>query len=153
MLLVPLMLALGLAAEVLEGALDPGVNTHAAFQNYLEIERQALKKEDDANSRERLATVERDLAEIREKASALRARWTQERESMQQIAELKKKIDALRHEESIEERKGNFERVAQIRYGELPALEKERDERQDAAQRFAAGGEIAERPLGARHAQ
>ena len=91
----------------------------------LEIERQALKKEDDENSRERLAAVERELAEIREKASALRARWTQERESMQHIADLKKQIEALRHEESSEERKGNFERVAQIRYGELRQAEAE----------------------------
>jgi len=91
----------------------------------LEIERQALKKEEDENSRERLATVERELAEIREKASALRARWTQERESMQHIADLKKQIEALRHEESSEERKGNFERVAQIRYGELRLAEAE----------------------------
>jgi ATP-dependent Clp protease ATP-binding subunit ClpB len=91
----------------------------------LEIERQALKKEEDVNSRERLATVERELAELREKAAALRARWTQERESMQHIAELKKKIEALRHEEGIEERKGNFERVAQIRYGDLRQAEAE----------------------------
>jgi len=91
----------------------------------LEIERQALKKEEDPNSRERLAAVEKELATLREQANALRARWTQERESMQHIAELKKRIEALRHEEGLEERKGNYERVAQIRYGELRQAEAE----------------------------
>jgi ATP-dependent Clp protease ATP-binding subunit ClpB len=91
----------------------------------LEIERQALKKEEDPNSRERLAVVEKELAGIREQANALRARWTQERESMQKIADLKKRIEALHHEESTEERRGNFERVAQIRYGELRQEEAE----------------------------
>jgi ATP-dependent Clp protease ATP-binding subunit ClpB len=91
----------------------------------LEIERQALKKEEDPNSRERLAAVEKELATIREQANALRARWTQERELMQRISELKKQIEALRHEESVEERKGNYERVAQIRYGQLRQAEAE----------------------------
>ncbi|MFB3815571.1 MAG: ATP-dependent chaperone ClpB [Terriglobales bacterium] len=91
----------------------------------LEIERQALKKEDDSNSRERLAQLEKELAEVREQANALRARWKQEREAMQHVADLKKRIEALRHEEQVEERKGNFERVAQIRYGELRQAEAE----------------------------
>jgi ATP-dependent Clp protease ATP-binding subunit ClpB len=85
----------------------------------LEIERQALKKEDDPSSRERLAAIEKELAGIREQATALRARWKQERDAMQHIADLKKRIEALRHEEQTEERRGNYERVAQIRYGEL----------------------------------
>ncbi len=91
----------------------------------LEIERQALKKEEDPNSRERLAAVEKELAGVREQADALRARWNQERESMQKVADLKKRIEALRHEEATEERKGNYERVAQIRYGELRQAEAE----------------------------
>ncbi len=91
----------------------------------LEIERQALKKEEDPNSRERLAAVERELAGIREQATALRARWKQERDAMQHVADLKKRIEALRHEEATEERKGNYERVAQIRYGELRQAEAE----------------------------
>src|SRR5512146_672375 len=95
----------------------------------LEIERQALKKEEDANSRERLAAVEKELAGIREQATALRARWKQERDAMQHVADLKKRIEALRHEEATEERKGNYERVAQIRYGELRQAEAELQKR------------------------
>src|SRR5579863_7371801 len=60
----------------------------------LEIERAALKRETDKNSRARMEEVERSLSEIREKATALRARWTQEREAITRISELKKQIEA-----------------------------------------------------------
>src|SRR5262252_9425078 len=91
----------------------------------LEIERQALKRENDPNSKERLAAVEKELAEIREKANALRARWKQEREGIARIKELKEKIENLRHEEQKEERSGNLERVAQLRYGLIRQAEEE----------------------------
>jgi ATP-dependent Clp protease ATP-binding subunit ClpB len=85
----------------------------------LEIERQALKKESDANSRERLAQVERELAEVREHSNALKVRWQQEKESIGQVRRLKERIEQLKLEEAAAERKGNLERVAQIRYGDL----------------------------------
>jgi ATP-dependent Clp protease ATP-binding subunit ClpB len=83
----------------------------------LEIEKQALKKEDDSNSKERLALVEKELAGIREKSNALKARWKQEKDVIAQARTLKEKLEQLRVEEAAEERKGNLERVAQIRYG------------------------------------
>jgi ATP-dependent Clp protease ATP-binding subunit ClpB len=85
----------------------------------LEIEKQALKKEDDPNSRERLAAVERELAQIREQANALKARWKQEKEAITRIRQLKERIEQLKLEEQQAERKGDLERVAAIRYGEL----------------------------------
>ena len=91
----------------------------------LEIERQALKKENDANSRERLAAVERELAEIRETSNRLKARWKQEKEEIGRIRELKEKIEQLKLEELQAERKGNLERVAAIRYGDLRQTETE----------------------------
>jgi ATP-dependent Clp protease ATP-binding subunit ClpB len=91
----------------------------------LEIERQALKKEKDPNSKERLEVVERELAEIREKADALKLRWRAEKESITRIREVKEKIEQLKIQEQAEERKGNFEAVAKLRYAELPALEKQ----------------------------
>src|SRR5579863_6952296 len=91
----------------------------------LEIERAALKRETDANSRARMEEVERSLSEIREKATALRARWTQEREAITRISELKKQIEALRFEAEEQTRKGQLERAAQIQYGDLPRLEAE----------------------------
>jgi ATP-dependent Clp protease ATP-binding subunit ClpB len=91
----------------------------------LEIERAALKRETDPNSRERMAEVERSLSEIKEQTTALRARWTKERDAISRISELKKKIEALRFEAEEQTRRGQLERAAQIQYGELPKLERE----------------------------
>ena len=91
----------------------------------LEIERQALKREDDANSRERLAAVEKELAHIREEANALKARWKQEKEAIAKVRELKERIEQLKLEEQEATRKGDYNRAAQIQYGEIPQLEAE----------------------------
>ncbi len=91
----------------------------------LQIEQAALKRETDTNSRERLAEVERELATLKEKTTALRARWTRERDAISHISELKKKIEALRFEAEEQTRKGQLDRTAQIQYGELPKLETE----------------------------
>ena len=91
----------------------------------LEIERAALKREHDANSVERRAVVEKELATIQEQASGLRARWQTERSAITRISELKKQIEALRFEAEEQTRKGNLERAAQLQYGDLPKLEAE----------------------------
>jgi ATP-dependent Clp protease ATP-binding subunit ClpB len=91
----------------------------------LEIEKQALKKEDDRNSRERLALVEKELADIREKSNALKAKWRQEKDLIAKARALKEKLEQLKVEEQAEERKGNLERVAQIRYGLIRQTEEE----------------------------
>src|ERR1700732_4143414 len=89
----------------------------------LEIEKQALKKESDANSRERLAVIEKELAELREKSNALKANWRKEKDLIAHSRELKEKIEKLKIEEQAEERKGNLQRVAEIRYGLLRQAE------------------------------
>jgi len=91
----------------------------------LEIEKQALKKEDDANSKERLAHVEKELAGIREQSNALKAKWKQEKDVIARARALKEKLEQLKIEEAAEERKGNLERVAQIRYGLIRNTEEE----------------------------
>jgi ATP-dependent Clp protease ATP-binding subunit ClpB len=91
----------------------------------LEIEKQALKREDDANSKERLAHVEKELAGIREQSNALKAKWKQEKDVIAKARALKEKLEQLRIEEAAEERKGNLERVAQIRYGLIRQTEQE----------------------------
>ncbi len=91
----------------------------------LEIEKQALRKEDDANSRERLANVERELAEVREKSNALKAKWKQEKDVIARSRQFKERIEQLKLEEQTEERKGNLQRVAEIRYGLLRQAEAE----------------------------
>ena len=91
----------------------------------LEIEKQALKKESDPNSKERLAVIEKELAELREKSNALKANWKREKDLIARARTLKEKIEQLKIEEQAEERKGNLQRVAEIRYGLLVQTEEE----------------------------
>jgi ATP-dependent Clp protease ATP-binding subunit ClpB len=91
----------------------------------LEIEKQALKKEDDPNSRERLAVIDKELAEIREKSNTLKAAWKQEKDLIARQRALKEKLEQLRIEEQTEERKGNLQRVAEIRYSLIRQVEEE----------------------------
>jgi ATP-dependent Clp protease ATP-binding subunit ClpB len=108
----------------------------------LEIERAALKRETDANSKERIKAVEHEIGNLREQITALRARWTKEREAINRVGELKKKIEALRFEAEEQTRKGQLERAAQIQYGELPKLEaelKKLNAAQDGAGKDGAG--------------
>jgi len=104
----------------------------------LEIEREALKRETDKNSRERRDEVEREVAELTEQITAKRARWTKEREADSHISEIKGKIEALRFEAEEQTRKGQLERAAQIQYGELPKLDAEL-KRLEAAQEASTG--------------
>src|ERR1039457_7278713 len=113
----------------------------------LDIEREALKRETDANSVARRDEVEREAAALTEKITALRARWTKEREAISRISELKKKIEALRFEAEEQTRKGQLERAAQIQYGELPKLEaelKKLNAAQDGAQKDGAVARLLE---------
>lgn len=91
----------------------------------LEIEKQALKKEDDANSKDRLGVIEKELAEIREKSNALKANWKKEKDLIARSRELKEQIEKLKTDEQAELRKGNNERVAELRYGRIPQAEQE----------------------------
>jgi ATP-dependent Clp protease ATP-binding subunit ClpB len=93
----------------------------------LEIERQALKKEKDPASKERLEGIEAELADLKERASALRARWQKEKETIEAAGKLKEQRDALKVEEQNAERRGDLEKVAEIRYGKLVELKKKMD--------------------------
>src|SRR5580765_2983607 len=92
---------------------------------HLEIEKQSLKKESDANSKERLAVIEKELAELREQSHALKANWKREKDLIATARTLKEKLEQLRIEEQTEERKGNLQRVAEIRYGLIRQTEEE----------------------------
>ena len=105
----------------------------------LEIEKQALKKENDSNSKERLAVIERELAEIREKSNALKAKWKQEKDLIARQRQLKEKLEQLKVEEQTEERKGNLQRVAEIRYSLIRQTEEELKKLTD--QMTKSGGE------------
>jgi ATP-dependent Clp protease ATP-binding subunit ClpB len=91
----------------------------------LEIELAAMAKESD-DVRE---PVERALADAQEERNGLAARWAKEKEALDRVGEITTRIDELRSDSASAEREGNLQRVAEIRYGELPALEKELAER------------------------
>jgi ATP-dependent Clp protease ATP-binding subunit ClpB len=93
----------------------------------LEIERQALRKEKDPASSERLEKIEAELADIKERADALRVRWQSEKKVIEAMGKLKEQGDALKAEETSAERRGDLERAAEIRYGKLIELQKEMD--------------------------
>ena len=91
----------------------------------LEIERRALQKEKDPASVERLRTLERDLAELKERASAMKAQWQQEKETLGAVGKIKQEIDAARVEAEQAQRTGDLGRAAEITYGRIPQLEQQ----------------------------
>jgi len=98
----------------------------------LEIERQALKKEKDAASRERLEILERELAELKEKSSAMKAQWQAEKDSLAKLSVIKQRIDQARTEVEQAQRAGDLGRAAELSYGEIPKLEAELREAEQA---------------------
>jgi ATP-dependent Clp protease ATP-binding subunit ClpB len=90
----------------------------------LEIERQALRKEDDPASRERLEALEKELAELKEESSKLKLRWKSEKEVITQIRRLKQEIEQAKVDEQRVTREGDLNKAAEIRYGKLVTLEK-----------------------------
>jgi ATP-dependent Clp protease ATP-binding subunit ClpB len=93
----------------------------------LEIERQALKKEEDQASRERLGLLEKELADLKEKSAQMKVRWQNEKDVISRIRSLKEKIEQTKIEEQKYEREGNLGKVAEIRYGSLVELQKQLD--------------------------
>ncbi|MGH9474766.1 MAG: ATP-dependent chaperone ClpB [Terriglobales bacterium] len=91
----------------------------------LQIEQTALAKEKDRASKDRSGAIEREVADLREQVGALRARWQNEKDEIQKVRDFKASLDALQIEEQQAERQGNFQRVAEIRYGQRGQLERE----------------------------
>jgi len=91
----------------------------------LEIEKQALKREQDKASKERLAQLEREIQNLKETSSGLKAHWQNEKESIQRIRSLKEKIESTKVEEQQAQRKGDLNKAAELRYGTLTQLQKE----------------------------
>jgi ATP-dependent Clp protease ATP-binding subunit ClpB len=89
----------------------------------LEIEREALKKEKDKASKERLDNLEKELADLREQSNQLHARWTTEKEAISELQSIKEQIEATRVEIERAERDNQLEKVARLRYGKLRELE------------------------------
>jgi ATP-dependent Clp protease ATP-binding subunit ClpB len=90
----------------------------------LEIEKNALQREEDANSRARLDEVARELAELQEQAAGLRARWQKERSAITEIAALKARLEQLRFAAAEATRASDLQRAAELQYGEIPKAER-----------------------------
>jgi ATP-dependent Clp protease ATP-binding subunit ClpB len=97
----------------------------------LQIEQAALKKETDRASKERLANLERDLAELRERSAAMRAQWQQEKETLGAVGRIKQEIDQARVEAEQATRAGDLAKAAEITYGRIPALERQMREAEE----------------------
>src|SRR5881397_2657402 len=91
----------------------------------LEIEREALKKEVDPGSRERLGRLEKELADLREQANALRAQWEREKSSIGGLRKLREEIEQTKQEIEKAERQYDLNKVAELKYGKLAQLEKQ----------------------------
>jgi ATP-dependent Clp protease ATP-binding subunit ClpB len=102
----------------------------------LEIERQALQKEKDPASIERREILEREIAELREQSSGMKAQWQQEKDALGRVGQLKQQIEQARIEAEQATRKGDLGRAAELSYGTIPALEQQMRE---AEQQVAAG--------------
>jgi len=91
----------------------------------LQIERVSVARDDDPVSRERLAKIDAELAELQEKSAGLKARWQAEKEGITRIGKIKEEIEAARHAMVDAERRGDLNRAAELRYGTLLTLEKQ----------------------------
>ena len=90
----------------------------------LQIESEALKKEDDAASRDRLEKLERELSDLQQKSTEMTAKWQAERDSLEVARDLKEHLDRARAELEQAKREGNFARAGELQYGQIPSLEK-----------------------------
>lgn len=91
----------------------------------LQIERQALLKEEDKESKARLKEIEKQIADLKEQSGALEIAWSSEKQHIEAIRSRKNAMDKLVSEAEFEERRGNLERVAEIRYGQMPEQREE----------------------------
>ncbi|AKK19765.1 ATP-dependent chaperone ClpB [Candidatus Liberibacter africanus] len=94
----------------------------------LKIEKEALKKEKDSFSKERLLELEKELSSLEEKSHALTLRWQEGQRKLFHAADLKKRLELMRNELAIAQRQGQFERAGELAYGLIPKTEKELDE-------------------------
>jgi len=97
----------------------------------LKIEREALKREDDTASRDRLGKLEQELAGIQEKSDALTAAWKAEKEKLVENQSLKERLDRARSDMEVAQRNGDLQRASELLYGVIPGLEKQMAKAQD----------------------
>lgn len=115
----------------------------------LQIEQQALEKEEDAASQQRLEKLIAELAELKEKANALKAAWQNEKASLTQIGALMEQIEALRIESEQAKRSGNLGRASELEYGKIPELESQLNTIRAALETDAQGTQMLKEQVSA----
>src|SRR5262249_52559329 len=90
----------------------------------LKIEREALKKENDRASKDRLVALEKELSELEEKSASITAKWQEEKKYVQDVQSAKEQLDRARAEVDIAQRRGDFAKAGELTYGVIPQLEK-----------------------------
>ena len=108
----------------------------------LQVELEALNKEDDEASKERAHKVRRMLEDLKEREDALSTQWQNEKDCISRIRELNEKIDEARAEEQSAEREGNLEKVSEIRYGRIRELQEELEEEQERLQNIQSDQQL-----------
>jgi ATP-dependent Clp protease ATP-binding subunit ClpB len=108
----------------------------------LEIEREALRKEQDEASRDRLFALERELADLQEERDTLQSKWAQERDAIQAISALRERMEATRLEAEQAERAADYGKAAELRYGALRDLEAQVKEAEEQLARLGQGGRL-----------
>ena len=108
----------------------------------LEIERQALQKETDKASRDRLEKLEKELADLRERSNQLHARWETEKKAISELRAIKEQIEQLNVEVEQAERQADLEKAARIRYGRLPELQERLKQAEKRLQDLQADGAL-----------
>src|SRR6059058_2964974 len=106
----------------------------------LEIEREALRKESDPGSRERLGRLEKELADLREQANALRAQWEREKGAIGGLRKLREEIDQTKQEIEKAERQYDLNKVAELKYGKLAQLERQLAQEEERLSASEDGG-------------
>ncbi|NLD20152.1 MAG: ATP-dependent chaperone ClpB [Clostridiales bacterium] len=99
----------------------------------LEIEKQALGKETDSASKGRLATLEKELSQLKDESNAMRAQWESEKKAITEVKAVKQQIEDIKHEMEEAERNYDLEKMAQLKYGTLPDLEKKLETEKEKA--------------------
>ncbi|GJE25982.1 ATP-dependent chaperone ClpB [Methylobacterium organophilum] len=117
----------------------------------LKIEAEALKKETDTASRDRLVRLEKELADLEEQSAAITARWKAEKDKLGAAAELKKKLDEARNELAAAQRQGQYQRAGELAYGVIPGLEKQLSEIEAAAESAVARDGMVEEAVTPAH--
>ncbi|RMG80719.1 MAG: ATP-dependent chaperone ClpB [Bacteroidetes bacterium] len=115
----------------------------------LEIERQSLLKESSKEGKKKLKEIEKAIADLKEKSGELELRWKNEKSIIQKIRDLKDEIDKLMNESEIEERHGNLQKVAEIRYAVIPKKREELHAAQKELRRFQQERGLLKEEIGA----